>query len=105
MYMIMFVLDDADQLEHVLEAVGRGGMRGATIVESTGIHRLRRKHPPMRRPLPTQCAGGRRPFYAGSLIVETEQQVQDCLRATEQIVGDLHQPHSGVFVAAALQPW
>ena len=64
MYMIMFVLDDADQLEHVLEAWERAGMRGATIVESTGIHRLRRKHLPMRYLIPTQCTGGRRPFYA-----------------------------------------
>jgi hypothetical protein len=98
MYMIMFVLDDADQLEHVLEAWESAGMRGATIVESTGLHRLRRKHVPMRyllQPSALEEEGHLTLF----VIVENEQQVQDCLRATEQTVGDLHQPNSGVFAA------
>ncbi len=48
MYMIMLVLDNPDQLDQVLEAWERLGIRGATIVESTGIQRLRRKNVPMR---------------------------------------------------------
>ncbi len=48
MYMIMLVLDNPDQLDAVLEAWEGIGIRGATIVESTGIQRLRRRNIPMR---------------------------------------------------------
>ena len=98
MYMIMFVLDNPDQLEDVLTAWEEAGMRGATIMESTGFHRLRRKHLPMRyliQPSALEEEGHLTLF----VVVETEQQVQDCLRATEQTVGDLEQPNTGVFAA------
>ncbi len=47
MYMLMFVLDDPGRLDPVLEAWEQVGIRGVTIIESTGIHR-RRQILPMR---------------------------------------------------------
>lgn len=98
MYMIMLVLDDPNQLDGVLEAWQGAGIRGATIVESTGIQRLRRKNIPMRYLFQTSGA-----VEEGHLtllvIVDSEQLVQDCLQATEKIVGDLDEPNTGVFAA------
>ena len=98
MYMIMLVLDNPDLLEQVLEAWENAGIRGATIVESTGIQRLRRKSVPMRYlfQTPTVVEEGHLTLF---VIVQGEQLVQDCLRATEQIVTDLDGPNTGVFAA------
>lgn len=98
MFMIMFVLDNPDRLGQVLEAWENAGVRGATIIESTGIQRLRQNTVPMRYLF--QSYG---PAEEGHLtlfvIVEGEHIVQDCLRACEQVVGDLNEPNTGVFAA------
>lgn len=98
MYMIMFVLDNPDLLDQVLEAWEGVGIRGATIVESTGIQRLRRKSVPMRYlfQTPALIEEGHMTLF---VIVESERMMQDCLRATEQIVTDLDGPNTGVFAA------
>lgn len=96
MFMVMLVLDDPQQLDAVLEAWAERGVTGATIVESTGLHR-RRKHIPMRY------------AYAESLVetgnvtlfvaVQDEDMVKSCLAAVEDIVGDLSGPNTGVMMA------
>lgn len=98
MYMIMLVLDDPNHLDRVLEAWERAGIRGATIVESTGIHRFRRKNLPMRYlfQTPGLVEEGHLTLF---VIAESEQLVQDCLHATEQIVGNLDEPNTGVFAS------
>lgn len=98
MFMIMFVLDNPAQLAEVLEAWEKIGIRGATIVESTGIQRLKRKSVPMRYifQAPGLTEEGHITLF---VIVPDERMVQDCLRATEQIVTDLDGPNTGVFAA------
>jgi len=101
MYMIMLVLDDPDQLDQVLEAWDRLGIRGATIVESTGIQRLRQKNVPMRYlfQAPGLTEKGHLTLF---VIVEGRQLVQNCLSATEVITGSLDKPDTGVFAAWSL---
>ncbi len=98
MYMIMFVLDNPDQLGEVIEAWQNIGIRGATIVESTGIQRLKRQNIPMRYlfSAPGIVEEGHLTLF---VIVESEQMVQACLQATENVVGDLNGPNTGVFAA------
>lgn len=98
MYMIMLVLDDPDQLDEVLLAWERAGIRGATIVESTGIQRLRRKNVPMRYLFQTHgmVEEGHLTLF---VIVDSEAMVNACLQATEQVVTDLDGPNTGVFAA------
>ncbi len=50
MYVILYVLDDPDRLDEVLEAWRKVGVGGATIIESTGIYRQQtcRRHIPLR---------------------------------------------------------
>jgi len=99
MYMIMFILDDSDLLDQVLEAWAELGISGATIIESTGLHRRRQcKHIPMR-----YAYGETESEECGNttifVIVEGEAMVHACLDATEKITGDLNAPNSGVFAS------
>lgn len=98
MYMIMLVLDDPNQLDALLLAWEGVGVRGATIVESTGIQRLRKASLPMRYVFPTAglVEEGHLTLF---IIVESENQVQACLAATETITGNLDLPDTGVFAA------
>jgi hypothetical protein len=46
--MIFFVLDNPDRLDELLASWESIGITGVTIIESTGIHRVRRQLLPMR---------------------------------------------------------
>jgi hypothetical protein len=98
MYMIMFVLDDPGRLDALLETWEKVGIRGATIVESTGIHRRRKMILPMRYMFET-TGSIEENQYTLFVIVETDALVQACLQATEQLVGNLDEPNTGVFAA------
>jgi nitrogen regulatory protein P-II 1 len=98
MVMIMLVLDDPAYLTKVLETWSTLGVSGATIVESTGLHRHHLKHIPMR-----YMYGDSSLEETGNItifvIVEDEQKAQACLKGVEQIVGDLDGPDTGIFSA------
>lgn len=97
MYMLLFVLDDPEKLNPVLTAWENAGISGVTILESTGLQRLKRKFIPMR--------------YVPALIpeeenhltllamVDGETKVQAALAAAEGVVGDLNGPNTGIFAA------
>lgn len=100
MYMILLVLDDPARLEAVLEAWEQVGIRGATIVESTGIHRLRGAAPIGAR---YAFRGDRRLVERGHYtlfsIVPDQAAVERGLRAVEGVVGDLDEPRTGILAA------
>jgi len=98
MFMVMFVLNDPARLDALLEAWEQIGIRGATIVESTGIHRRRKQILPMRYMF--QPIGNvEESHYTLFAIVESDEIVQACLQSTEQLVGNLDDPNTGVFAA------
>ena len=100
MYFLLLVLDDSQKLDAILDAWASVGVRGATIIESTGIYRQRaRRLPlPMRFGLPisSNLETGNTTLFA---IVPDETTVERCLKATESITGNLDLPNTGVFAA------
>jgi nitrogen regulatory protein PII len=106
MYMVMYVLNEPDRLDEVLDAWEAVGVSGVTIVESTGIQRrrcARRRRIPLRfgfECLPQDKFEG---HYTLFTIVTSEEQVQKCIAAVEQVVGDLSDPHTGVLASWALE--
>ncbi len=97
MFMVFFVLDDPDLLMPVLEAWEKAGIPGATIIESTGLQRVKHKFVPMRFAVP---------FYTDEVshqtliaMVENETLIQKALEASESVVGDLSNGRTGVFAA------
>lgn len=98
MYIILCVIDQPEQLRPVLLAWQQQGITGVTILESTGIHRLSEQpHIPMRYAFGS--ASSERGNITLFTIVETEEAIQRCLQATEELVGDLDGPNTGIFAA------
>jgi nitrogen regulatory protein PII len=102
MYMVMFVLDDPNQLDEILDAWDAAGVSGVTIIESTGINRRRRA-----RQVGTGFMSGmnriigdtQESHYTLYVIVPDESQVQACIQAAEEVVGDFNKPNTGVLAA------
>lgn len=102
MYMVLFVLDDPDLLEGVLDAWDKIGVSGVTIVESTGINRLRRAQQvgsPFMAGINRLMSGDQEMNYTLLTIVKGETLVQKCVAAVEKVVGDLSEPNTGVLAA------
>jgi len=101
MYMIMLVLDQPDQLDKLLMAWEEVGISGATIVESSGLfrHRKRKGALPARYMLPGLSEAVERGNYTLFSVVQDEAQVQTALEVTERVVGVLDHPYTGVFTA------
>ena len=99
MHMILFVLDDPERLDQLLGAWDAAGVTGATIIESTGIGRRRGRDLPMRYMFGATGNYVEEGHYTLLALVESPERAQRCLEATETLLGDLNQPHTGVFVA------
>lgn len=98
MYMIMFVLNDIQLTDAILESWSSIGISGATIIESSGLHRRLKKSIPMRYAfnISESVETGNLTFF---VMVETDRMVKACLESIEKITGDLNEPNTGVFSA------
>ena len=101
MYIIMFVLDDPQKLDNVLDAWDEIGVRGVTIIESTGIQRRlkQRKRIPMRFSIDPISFGGEEGNYTLFTIVKSIDLIDNLTLATEKIVGSLDNPNTGILIA------
>ncbi|MBN1430714.1 MAG: hypothetical protein JXB07_20260 [Anaerolineae bacterium] len=102
MYLVMFVLDNPDLLDQVLDAWEAIDVSGVTIVESSGINRRR-----LARQVGAMFMAGINRLMSGDVethctllaIVKGESMVHACVEAAEKIVGDLNNPNSGILAA------
>lgn len=101
MYMVMLVLDDPARLDAVVDAWTAVGVSGATIVESTGIHRQRAARRQVHARYVFGNSGAADEFGNLTLfaIVPDEATARRCLAAAESVVGDLDGPNTGVLAA------
>ena len=103
MFQLWLVLDNPALLSDVMKAWTDAGVRGITILESTGVHRVR-----------SRASAQDAPFMLGfSRLLRTDQVghntlfavvrdlniVERVVGATEKVVGDLSQPNTGVLFA------
>jgi len=103
MYLILLVLNDPDRLEDLLIAWEGKGVRGATVIFSTGMGRIR------------QMSGWRddmplipslRDFYETPenmnrtifTTVNNEADVDAILAATKSVIGDLEDQRTGLLL-------
>jgi nitrogen regulatory protein PII len=102
MYLILFVLDNPDKLDELLDAWESAGTRGATVLVSTGMHRLNAGT--FRDDIPLMP--GLDDFYKREedyhrtlfTIVKDDDVLQKVVDATQKVVGDLNQPKTGILV-------
>jgi hypothetical protein len=108
MYMLVMVLDDSTRLNQVLQGWIAAGVPGVTILESTGVNRV----------LPRDSAS---PSYAGFAqmfgsgrvghdtlfaVIDDLEIAEAAVRQTEEILGDLNKPHTGiVFALPVAKTW
>ncbi len=100
-YLVMYVLDNAGQLPAVLEAWEQAGAPGITILDSTGIGRLRQAG--LREDLPlipslADILTDENVFHRTLLtVVEDDAVITRIVEATRNIVGDFSNFHTGVL--------
>ncbi len=97
-YMVMYILDDPVLMEELIEVWVSGGIRGATIIESTGMYRLQRKLIPMQY-LYSNTHTNEKDNITILAVVKDQAMAEKCLALTESLVGDLDQPNTGIFAA------
>mgnify|MGYP005842850463 CR=1 FL=1 len=100
MHLIVFVLDCTERCSDLLRAWEEAGALGVTILESTGLGRLRavmRDDLPLMPSLRDMLASREMHHRTLFTVVPDEETVQRIIQATEQVVGDLSQPNTGLL--------
>ena len=102
-YLMIVVVDDIDQCPELFDAYEAIGITGMTILESTGLGRIRNAlgyrddlplMPSLRNLMQTREAHHRTLLIA----VKNETRVDEVVAATELVLGDLNKPHTGVIL-------
>lgn len=107
MYMIFFVLHDANWLKDVLDVWHNTGVSGITILPSTGLNRLQnslafRDDLPLMPSLDDLLQNEETMNRTLITIVRSTEMVDKVVAATEELVGDLNQPNNGILAVIQL---
>ena len=99
-HLLVFVLDNLEQCPDILAAWEEAGTTGVTILESTGLARLRSAMrddlpllPSLRDLLTSQELQHRTLFT----VMEDEATLERVIAATERIIGDFTRHHTGLL--------
>jgi nitrogen regulatory protein P-II 1 len=108
MYLLVLVLDDVSHLNDVLQAWQGAGVRGVTILDSTGLNRILKRHRP-------QAAYARFSQIAGTIhashntlfaVIDDLAVAEAAAGATQAVIGSLLEPDTGIMFALPLaQVW
>jgi nitrogen regulatory protein P-II 1 len=107
-YLVVLIVDDPDDCPSILDAWESLGVSGITILESTGLGRLRRAS--MREDMPlipslrdflNAREIPRRTLFS---VVEDEETTDKMAAAAQSIIGSLDNPHTGfLFIIPVLK--
>ena len=101
--LVVFVIDNPDQCGDVLDAWEAAGARGITILESTGIARLKESgiidNLPLMPSLRDVLRGKETHHRTIFSVVSSEEEVDALVDASQRVVGDLDQGHTGLLFA------
>ncbi len=100
--MVILVLDDIDRLEDVLDAWRMAGSRGATILESSGMARLKamnRDDLPLFPSLSDLLQGREVHHRTLFTVLGDDIDLEAFFDATEAVLGSLDTHHSGIIFA------
>ncbi|MFQ5398172.1 MAG: P-II family nitrogen regulator [Anaerolineae bacterium] len=99
-YMILLVLDNLEQCPSVLDAWEAAGAPGVTILESTGLARMKsgiRDDLPLMPSITSLLKGREEHHRTLFTVVQDEAQVDQIIETTQAITGDLENAHNGVL--------
>jgi nitrogen regulatory protein P-II 1 len=104
MYLLVLVLDDVSHLKDVLRAWQDTGVKGVTILDSTGLNRVLKRHRP-------QAAYARFSQIAGTIhashntlfaVIDDLAVAEAAAGATQAVIGSLRAPDTGIMFALPL---
>jgi nitrogen regulatory protein PII len=102
MYLIMCVVHDPEKCQDLLDAWESEGVSGATILHSTGLGRMRGNGLMDDLPLfpGLDDLVEHEEYFSRTIftVVEEERMVDQIVKETEQILGDLSRPETGLLV-------
>jgi nitrogen regulatory protein PII len=100
-HMILLILDKLEQCPSILDAWDAAGAAGITILESTGLARVRksalRDDLPLMPSIDSLLKGREEHHRTLFTVVEDEVQVDRIIEATLAITGSLDEPNSGAL--------
>ncbi len=107
MFLLFMVLDDPARLSEVLVAWEGAGVRGATILESTGLQRVfERQRPDAVQVVPDVSARGMVGHRTLFAVVADLEMAEAAMRRAEAVIGDLTEPNTGIaFLVPVLAAW
>jgi nitrogen regulatory protein PII len=103
MFMIMLILNDPDQCQSLLDAWDHAGAPGVTVLSSTGLGRIRAQmglhdDVPLMPSLEDFFQQEENLHRTLIAIVRGRPMVDAIVQATQAVLGDLNQPHTGILV-------
>ncbi len=103
-FLVLLVLDDANKGPALLDAWEAAGVSGITMIESTGLGRLRnvmglRDDMPLMPSIRALMQSREEHHRTIFSVVEGEAMVDKVITATETVTGDLSEPNTGVLFA------
>ncbi len=105
-HLLVFVLDNLEQCSDILDAWKEAGAPGVTILESTGLGRLRDAMwddlpllPSLRDLLSSRELHHRTLFT----VIEDEATLERIIAATERIIGDFTRYHTGLLFVVPVE--
>lgn len=110
MYLVVLIVDNPDDCGQILHAWENSGVRGATILESTGLGRFKQSIKrddlpimPSLRGLFQQEEVRHRTVFS---VVEEDSQIDVLLSATESVIGSLENENTGfLFVVPVVRAY
>ncbi|MDH7484812.1 MAG: P-II family nitrogen regulator [Anaerolineae bacterium] len=99
-YLVVLILDCVETCLDVIRAWEEAGVSGITILESTGMGRLRavlQDDLPLMPSMRDVLAGRELHHRTLLTVVRDEETMDRVIAATQQTVGDLNQPNTGLL--------
>ena len=100
-HMVLLIVDNVDQCFPVMDAWEALEVGGITILESTGLGRVRksglRDDLPLMPSLANLLKGREERHRTLFTVVDSEEKVDQLIEATQRIIGNLNNAHNGVL--------
>ena len=99
-HLLIFVLNNLEQYPDILDAWEEAGAPGITILESTGVGRIRsvvRDDLPLMPSLRDLLAGQEMHHRTIFTVIKDDETLNKVIDATEQVIGDFNRHHTGLL--------
>jgi hypothetical protein len=106
-YLVVLIVNDIDDCPSILTAWEEAGVTGITILASLGLGHIRRaglsEDMPLMPSLHDILGAGEEQHRTIFSVVDSQEMVDKMVAITQQIIGDLEDPHTGIlFVVPVL---